>query len=376
MALPAAGPLANAPQTNTGTMKTVLILRGDGIGPEVTEQGVKVLRVMAAEAAIEVEVEEALIGAAALDAAGVALPEQTLARAGAADAILFGAVGDPRYDRADFYLQPGKGLLRLRRELELYANLRPVKAFSAALQASPLKAERIEGVDLMIVRELTGGIYFGEPRGIKEEAGERYALNTMIYTEREVERIVRFAFELARKRRRKLTSVDKGNALEVGRFWRDTAARIAQEYADVETHHLYVDNAAMQIIREPAQFDTLVMGNMFGDILSDAAANIVGSLGMLPSASIGRHHALYEPCHGSAPDIAGRDIANPIASILSVGMLFGYSFDRPEIEETVHRAVNDVLARYRTADIMEAGKTQVGCTQMGDLIAERLQRAG
>ena len=170
--------------------------------------------------------------------------------------------------------------------------------------------------------------------------------------------------------------MDKGNALEVGRFWRDTAARIAREYADVETHHLYVDNAAMQIIREPAQFDTLVMGNMFGDILSDAAANLVGSLGMLPSASIGRHHALYEPCHGSAPDIAGRDIANPIASILSVGMLFGYSFDRPEVEATVHRAVNDVLARYRTADIMEAGKTQVGCTQMGDLIAERLQRAG
>ena len=353
--------------------KTVLVLNGDGIGPEVTAQGVKALRILAAQSGIELELQEGLIGAAAVDATGEPLPADTFAKARACDAILFGAVGDPRYDKAGSTERPGRGLLTLRKELQLYANLRPVKVLPATVDSSPLKPERIEGVDLMIVRELTGDIYFGEPRGRREEAGQKLAINTMVYTEAEVERIVRFAFELARKRRSKLTSVDKGNVLEVSAFWREIAVNLAKEYADVEFGSMYVDNAAMQIIRDPRQFDTMVMGNMFGDILSDAAANLAGSLGMLPSASLGQRHALYEPCHGSAPDIAGRDLANPVASLLSVGMMFRYSFERPEADEAVQRAVDAVLQTHRTADVMAPGKRQVGCREMGDLIAARLE---
>lgn len=354
-------------------MKKILILPGDGIGPEVTRQGVNVLRAAASIAGLEINIEEALMGGAAIDATGMALPDETLAKARKADAILFGAAGDPKFDRGDFYEQPGKGLLRMRRELQLHANLRPVKAFAAALAASPLKPERIAGADLLIVRELTGGIYFGEPRGEREEGGQKVALNTMIYSESEIERIVRFAYGLARERGKRLVSVDKANALEVGRLWRETARRVSQDYPDVETDHLYVDNAAMQIIRDPRQFDVMVMGNMFGDILSDAAANIAGSLGMLPSASIGDNHAFYEPCHGSAPDIAGEDKANPIASILSVGMIFRYSFGMPEMDEAVHRAVEQVLGELRTVEMMEPGKTLVGCAEMGERIAQALQ---
>jgi 3-isopropylmalate dehydrogenase len=353
--------------------KTVLILGGDGIGPEVTAQGVKVLRILAARHGLELEEQEDLIGAAALQVLDDPLPASTFAKARASDAILFGAVGDPRFDKAGTTERPGRALLTLRKELQLYANLRPAKVFDATIDASPLKRERIEGADLMIVRELTGGIYFGEPRGRREEAGQKFALNTMIYSEEEVERIVRFAFELARKRRHRLTSVDKGNALEVGAFWREIATRIAADYGDVEFSSMYVDNAAMQIIRDPRQFDTLVMSNMFGDILSDAAANLAGSLGMLPSASLGRRHAFYEPCHGSAPDIAGRDLANPVASILSVGMMFRYSFGLPEADEAIEHAVEAVLATERTADIRAPGKRQVGCTELGDLIAQRLE---
>jgi len=353
--------------------KQILILAGDGIGPEVTRQGVKALNIMAAKAGIEVEVEEALIGAAALEATGEPLPADTFAKAKASDAILFGAVGDPRYDKAGSLERPGRGLLTLRKELQLYANLRPAKAFAATLDASPLRPERVEGADLMIVRELTGGIYFGEPRGRREEAGRKVALNTMIYGEDEVERIVRFAFELARTRGSKLCSVDKGNALDVGAFWREIATGLAPEYPDVAFSSMYVDNAAMQIIREPKQFDTLVMSNMFGDILSDAAANISGSLGMLPSASLGQRYALYEPCHGSAPDIAGRDAANPVASVLSVGMMFRHSFKRPDLDEAIHAAVDAVLETHRTADIMASGKQLVGCAEMGDLLARQLE---
>jgi 3-isopropylmalate dehydrogenase len=355
--------------------KTVLILNGDGIGPEVTAQGARVLRAMAPKAGIELTVQEGLIGAAALEATGSPLPDDTFAKAKASDAILFGAVGDPRYDKAGSTERPGRGLLTLRKELQLYANLRPVKVLPATMDASPLKPERIEGVDLMIVRELTGDIYFGEPRGRREEAGQKVAVNTMIYSEMEVERIVRFAFALARQRRHKLTSVDKGNVLEVSAFWREIANRIAKEFTDVQFNSLYVDNTAMQIIREPRQFDVMVMGNMFGDILSDAAANLSGSLGMLPSASLGQRNALYEPCHGSAPDIAGRDVANPVASILSVAMMFRYTFDKPEVDEAIQAAVNAVLETHRTADLMAPGKKQVGCTEMGELIVRRLAAA-
>ena len=354
-------------------MKKILILPGDGIGKEVTPQGVHLLQAAAREAGLEIAIENALIGGAALEATGNPLPTETIDQARGADAILFGAVGDPRYDQKPHEERPGRGLLWLRKNLELYANLRPAKVFPAALDASPLKPERIEGVDLMIVRELTGGIYFGEPRGIREESGIRLALNTMVYTEPEVERIVRFALELARGRQGRLTSVDKGNALEVGRFWREIATRIMAEYPDVESDHLYVDNAALQIIRDPRRFDTLVMGNMFGDILSDVAGNLPGSLGMLPSASIGQSHALYEPCHGSAPDIAGKDLANPIASILSVGMMFRYSLEQPGIDEKIHAAVDLVLGAYRTADMMAPGKTQVGCVEMGARILEAFE---
>lgn len=355
--------------------KKILILPGDGIGKEVTPQGVQLLQAAAKKAGLEIAMDHALIGGAALEAAGNPLPGETIEKARAADAILFGAVGDPRYDQVSHEERPGRGLLWLRKNLELYANLRPAKVFPGALDASPLKPERIEGVDLMIVRELTGGIYFGEPRGIREESGIRMALNTMIYTEPEVERIVRFALEQARARRGRLTSVDKGNALEVGRFWREIATRVMAEYPDVETDHLYVDNAALQIIRDPRRFDTLVMGNMFGDILSDVAGNLSGSLGMLPSASIGKNHALYEPCHGSAPDIAGKDEANPIASILSVGMMFRYSLGLPGIDEKIHAAVDQVLAGCRTADLMSPGKTRVGCAEMGARILEAFEEA-
>lgn len=360
-------------------VRKVLVLGGDGIGPEVTRQGVRVLSLMAGRHGLDLSLEEGLIGGASIEVHGEPLSEATLAAAKEADAVLFGAAGDPKYDHEDFYRQPGKGLLKLRRELKLFANLRPVKVFPGAEDASPLKPERIAGADLLIVRELIGGIYFGEPRGQREEDGKKFALNTMIYSEEEVERIVRFAFKLARGRvgagRGRLTSVDKGNALEVGRFWRETATRIGSEFPEIPLNHLYVDNAAMQIIRDPRQFDTLVMGNMFGDILSDAAANLAGSLGMLPSASIGERHALYEPCHGSAPDIAGTDLANPIASVLSVGMMLHHTFGLPESEEAIHFAVDAVLRTHRTTEMMAEGKKRVGCAEMGDLIVRQLEEA-
>jgi 3-isopropylmalate dehydrogenase len=354
--------------------KKILVMKGDHIGPEVTNQGLKVLEVMAAKTGLSLEMDEDLLGGCSIDAHGTALTDEAYAKAEAADAILFGAAGGPKWDDKRFEKKgKRKGLLDLRKGLDLFANLRAVKVFDTALDASPLKPERVKGADIIILRELTGGIYFGEPRGIREEDGRRFALNTMIYEESEVQRIVRRGFEIARGRGKKLMSVDKANATEVGRFWRDTAMAVAPEYPDVTMDSMYVDNAAMQIIRDPLQFDTIVTGNMFGDILSDAAGNLPGSLGMLPSASLGDNHALYEPCHGSAPDISGKDIANPIGSILSVGMMLRFSLEQPEAEQRIHEAVEQVLATHRTADIMAEGKTRVGCSEMGDLIAQHLQ---
>jgi 3-isopropylmalate dehydrogenase len=352
--------------------KKIVVMAGDGIGPEVTRQGVRVLHAVAASAGLEFETEEVPVGGAGYDQAGTPLPEESLKKARAADAVLLGAVGGPQWDRLDFSLRPEKGLLRLRAELGLFANLRPAQVFGDLVEASTLKREVVEGCDLMVVRELTGDAYFGQPRGIATEGGVRVGRNTMVYSEPEIERIVRVGFDVARKRRKKLCSVDKANVLEVSVLWREVAGRLAKDYPDVALEHMYVDNAAMQLIRAPKQFDTLVTGNLFGDILSDAAAMLTGSIGMLPSASLGAKHALFEPVHGSAPDIAGRDLANPLAAILSVGMLFRYSLDRLEVDERIRAAVAAVLPRFRTGDIHTAGTTRVGCSQMGDLVLEQL----
>jgi len=353
--------------------KKVLIMNGDGIGPEVTRQGLKVLTAVAPMAGLSLETDEVLIGGAAYDETGSFLPDESLQKAKQVDAVLFGAVGGPKWAKLDGSETPEKGLLNLRRELDLFANLRPATVFDALVESSTLKREVVEGTDLMVVRELTGGIYFGEPRGACEENGRKGARNTMVYMEDEVERIVRVGFDMARKRRNKLTSVDKSNVLDVSKMWRTVADRLAPEYPDVELKHLYVDAAAMELIRDPRQFDTLVTGNMFGDILSDEASMLTGSIGMLPSASIGGDYALYEPIHGSAPDIAGEDKANPLASILSVGMMFRYTFAMPKIDEMIHKAVNSLLTKYRTPDIQVEGKTPVGCEQMGDLMLEALE---
>ena len=348
--------------------KQVVVLGGDGIGPEVTEEGVKVLRAVGEKFGVEVETVSMPIGGEAIDQAGDPLPAPTLEAARKADAILLGAVGGPKWDGHDFDNRPERGLLQLRAELDLFANLRPAQVYGDLVDASTLKKEVVEGCDLMVIRELTGGIYFGAPRGIVGEKGSRIGSNTMVYSEAEIERIVRVGFDIASKRHKKLCSVDKANVLETSVLWREVAQSIAPEFPEVELSHLYVDNAAMQLIRAPRQFDTIVTGNMFGDILSDAAAMITGSIGMLPSASIGDNCALYEPVHGSAPDIAGQDMANPLASILSVGMMFRYTFGLPEADEQIQSAVKDVLAKHRTPDILSPGTTRVGGGQMGGLV--------
>jgi 3-isopropylmalate dehydrogenase len=352
----------------------VAIMPGDGIGPEVTAEGLRVLQTLAAQAGLALETEQVPIGGSAYDLAGSPLPDESLARARAADAILLGAVGGPKWDTLDFPLRPEKGLLRLRSALELFANLRPAQIFGDLVGASTLKREVVEGCDVMVVRELTGGIYFGQPRSLSGPRGRRVGINTMVYSEPEIERIVRMGFEIAGKRRGRLCSVDKANVLEVSVLWREVAERLKPDYPRIELSHLYVDNAAMQLIRAPKQFDTIVTGNLFGDILSDAAAMITGSIGMLPSASLGSGHALYEPVHGSAPDIAGQDQANPLASILSVGMLFRYSFDRPELDERIQAAVTEVLRTHRTGDIAAPGTETVGCRRMGELVLAALAR--
>jgi len=350
--------------------KKILVLPGDGIGPEITAEAVKVLNACR-EAGLDAELEEGLVGGAGYDAEGHPLPESTLTKAKAADAILLGAVGGPKWDTLeDLSMRPEKGLLGLRKNLNLFGNLRPALLYPQLAEASTLKPEVVSGLDIMIVRELTGGIYFGQPRGIEERDGERVGYNTYVYSESEIERIGRVAFEMAQKRGKKLCSVDKANVLEVTILWREVMNRLAPEYPDVELSHMYVDNAAMQLVRAPKQFDVVVTGNMFGDILSDAAAMLTGSIGMLPSASLNEHQqGMYEPCHGSAPDIAGKGLANPLATILSVAMMLRYSLGEPGLAERIERAVGKVLDQgLRTADIAYPGTRQVSTSEMGGAV--------
>ncbi|SHF42921.1 3-isopropylmalate dehydrogenase [Modicisalibacter ilicicola DSM 19980] len=357
--------------------RKILVLPGDGIGPEITAEAVKILHACQ-EAGLDVEIDEALVGGAGYDAHGEPLPVETLTKAQAADAILLGAVGGPKWDRLDdIDKRPERGLLGLRKHLELFANLRPALLYPQLAEASSLKPEVVSGLDIMIVRELTGGIYFGQPRGIEERDGQRVGFNTYVYSEAEIERIGRVAFEMARKRGRRLCSVDKANVLEVTMLWREVMERLANEYPDVELSHMYVDNAAMQLVRAPKQFDVVVTGNMFGDILSDAAAMLTGSIGMLPSASLNeRNQGMYEPCHGSAPDIAGKGVANPLATILSVAMMLRYSLGETALAERIERAVGAVLDQgLRTADIAYPGTREVSTAAMGDAVLAAFHQA-
>ncbi|SAL00289.1 3-isopropylmalate dehydrogenase [Caballeronia pedi] len=351
----------------------IAVLPGDGIGPEVTAQALKVLDVFAREG-MALEFEHALIGGCAYDATGHPLPGATLALARDADAILFGAEGGFQYETLPRGLRPGDALLTVRRELDLFANFRPVVAWPELVGASPLKAARLDGLDLLILRELTGDLYFGEPRGVHMENGVRVGINTMRYDENEIRRIAHVAFRTARARRHRVCSVDKANVLESMELWREIVDEVAREYPDVTLEHLYVDAAAMSLLRTPQHFDVIVTGNLFGDILSDEASMLTGSIGMLPSASMGDgKKGLYEPVHGCAPDIAGRDLANPLASILSAAMMLRMSFDQHEAAARVERAVRRVLASgYRTADIAEPGTKRIGTAQMGDLVVAAL----
>ncbi len=353
----------------------ILVLQGDGIGPEVIAEGLKVLRAAGQRFALDLELDCDLLGGAAIDADGRPLPERTLRKARAAGAILLGAVGGPQWDAVERSLRPEKGLLEIRSQLGLFGNLRPAILYPQLAAASSLRAEVVAGLDILIVRELTGGIYFGEPRGIRTlENGERQGFNTDIYSESEIRRIGRLAFEAARKRNRRLCSVDKANVLEVTVLWREVMNELAPEYPDVELSHMYVDNAAMQLVRAPRQFDVMVTGNLFGDILSDAAAMLTGSIGMLPSASLDADgKGMYEPVHGSAPDIAGQGMANPLATVLSVAMMLRYSFGELEAAAAIEVAVGTVLdAGLRTGDIMSQGCRQVGTVEMGDALCAAL----
>lgn len=355
-------------------MYKIAVLPGDGIGPEIVPEAVKVLEVVARRAGIEFKFTEALVGGAAIDACGRALPPETLELCRQSDAVLLGAVGGPKWDALPPEERPETAaLLPLRKELGLYANLRPAYLFEPLADASPLKREIVSGTDLIIIRELTGGLYFGPKKREKTEDGEM-AYDTMLYTRAEIERIVRLAFQIARSRRRHLTSVDKANVLTSSRLWRDTVESLKGEFPDVTVEHMYVDNCAMQLVRRPTQFDVIVTENTFGDILSDQASVLTGSIGMLPSASIGGSTALYEPVHGSAPDIAGQQKANPLATILSAAMMLKYSFKMDDEAAAVERAVGRVLAKgYRTADIYVPGTKLVGTAEMGTLVRRELQ---
>ncbi|MCK0511069.1 3-isopropylmalate dehydrogenase [Aromatoleum buckelii] len=348
----------------------ICILPGDGIGPEITAEAVRVLEALD----LKFEMEEALLGGAAVDATADPYPEATRKLAREADAVLLGAVGGPKWDTLPREQRPERGLLGIRKDLGLFANLRPAVLYPELANASSLKPEVVAGLDILIVRELTGDIYFGQPRGIEVRDGERFGFNTMHYTESEIRRIGRVAFEAARKRNKRLCSVDKMNVLETTQLWRDVMIELAPEYPDVELSHMLVDNAAMQLVRAPKQFDVMVTGNMFGDILSDEASMLTGSIGMLPSASLDANNkGLYEPSHGSAPDIAGQGIANPLATILSVAMMLRYTFGQENAALRVENAVKKVLAQgLRTGDIFEPGTTKVGTKQMGDAVLAAL----
>jgi len=356
-------------------MSKILLLAGDGIGPEIVAEAEKVLVLLNEKLSLGLEFEHAKVGGSAIDEFGESLPDSTLNKAKESDAILLGAVGGPKWDAVDMAIRPEKGLLGLRSNLELFGNLRPAILYPQLADASSLKPEIVSGLDILIVRELTGGIYFGQPRGVRElENGERQGYNTYVYSESEIRRIGKVAFEAAQKRGGKLCSVDKANVLEVTVLWREIMDEMAKDYPDVELSHMYVDNAAMQLVRAPKQFDVVVTGNMFGDILSDAAAMLTGSIGMLPSASLDvNNKGMYEPCHGSAPDIAGQGIANPLATILSVAMMLRYSLNENAAAELIEKAVSNVLDKgLRTADIVSDGSTRVSTVEMGDAVIEAL----
>ncbi len=346
----------------------VALIKGDGIGPEIIDEAVKVLDAVSVKEGFEITYKEALLGGAAIDVTGDPIPEETIEIAKNSDAVLFGAIGGPQWDNLPRDKRPETGLLKLRKALEVFANLRPVTVYDELVNASTLKPEVIQGTDLIVVRELIGGIYFGQPRGYE---GDR-AYNTMIYTKPEVRRIAKIAFDIARKRKSKVTSVDKANVLEVSQLWRETVEEVAKEYSDVSLEHMYVDNAAMQLIRDPKQFDVILTGNIFGDILSDEASMLSGSIGLLPSASIGEKHGLYEPIHGSAPDIAGQGIANPIATIASAAMMLRFQFGEANAADRIESAIKRVLKEgYRTKDIASFDAKEVVTTsEMGSLIAQ------
>src|SRR5436309_7010424 len=368
----------------TRSNRKILVLPGDGIGPEIMREVMRVIEFFDKRHIASFEVSEGLVGGSAYDASGTPLTDETLAQAQASDAVLFGSVGGPKWETLPFELQPERGLLRLRKEMDLFANLRPAVVFEALAEASSLKRELVAGLDLMIVRELTGGIYFGDPRAIETMPdGTRRGINTEVYTEAEIERVVRAGFDLARKRNRRVCEVDKANVMESGGLWREVAERIRNtDYPDIELSFMYADNCAMQLVRNPKQFDVIVTSNLFGDLLSDCAAMLTGSLGMLPSASLGaadatgRRKAPYEPVHGSAPDIAGKGAANPLAFVLSFAMMLRYSFDLAEEADLVEKSVAKALAAgARTADIRQPNTASISTRDMGDTILSELEKA-
>ncbi len=356
--------------------KKILILPGDGIGQEIVAEAVKVLDCLQKDFGLKVELEEALVGGTAYDDSGSPLPESTLTLAKEADSLLLGAVGGYKWESLDIAVRPEKGLLGLRAELELFANLRPAILYPQLADASTLKPEVVSGLDIMIVRELTGGIYFGQPRGVRTlDNGEKEGYNTLVYRESEIERIAKVAFDIAGKRDSRVCSVDKANVLECTELWREVVNRVGEDHKEIELSHMYVDNAAMQLVRAPKQFDVMVTTNMFGDILSDCAAMLTGSIGMLPSASLDiNSKGMYEPIHGSAPDIAGQGVANPLATILSVAMMLRYSLDEAALAERIEQAVNSVLDQgLRTQDIFSEGMKQVGTAEMGDAVVAAMR---
>ena len=356
----------------------IAVLPGDGIGPEIVGEAIKVLKTVGKKHKISFNLQEALVGGASIDKYGVPLTNETLKLAQESNAVLLGAVGGPKWEGFDYSVRPERALLALRKELGLFANLRPAKIYPVLSDASTLKKEIIEGVDIMVIRELIGGLYFGTPKGVtKLPDGTERGVNTMVYTTPEIERIARVAFDVARKRRKKVTSVDKANVLETTELWRKVVTKVHKDYQDVELSHMYVDNCAMQLVRNPKQFDVIVTENTFGDILSDEAAMLTGSIGMLPSASLGGGAVgMYEPIHGSAPDIAGQDKANPIATILSVAMMLRFSFNLTKEADDIEKAVENILNQgYRTADINQPGMKLVGCKEMGEAIVHELYRA-